>query len=92
MPRSPESALAARLSRIKDVADDLTRELVRVRCLHSSAVHDMAAFIKAEANRALSVVKKSKSPTTRLNAEASRKSLNSTDLVSGGRSISRERP
>ena len=55
LPSSP-SLLVARLSHIKDVADDLSRELIRVQCPPTSAVHEMTAFIKAEAATALSAL------------------------------------
>jgi len=58
MPLPPPSLLAARLNNIKDVADDLSRELFRVRCHPTGAIYDMALFIKAEAESALSALKK----------------------------------
>jgi hypothetical protein len=49
--------LAVQLRNIRDVADDLSRELFRVQCPPTSAVHGMTAFIKAEAEAALSALK-----------------------------------
>jgi hypothetical protein len=58
MPLSLSSFLADRLSHIKDVADDLSRELIRGQCHPTSATYDMIAFIKAEAETALSALRK----------------------------------
>jgi phosphate uptake regulator len=60
MPLSVEARVAVRLRRIKDVAEDLSRELLRVQCPSTSALHDMAVFIKAEADTALTALKKSR--------------------------------
>jgi hypothetical protein len=60
MPRPSPSLLAIRLRNIKDVADDLSRELLRVQCPPTSAIHQMTAFIKAEAERALRALNKSR--------------------------------
>ena len=69
MPRHvpPTATVASRLSRIKDVADDLTRELVRVRggATLGLAVRDMAAFIKTEAEAALRALPSSRVQTGR---------------------------
>jgi hypothetical protein len=55
------------LGDIRDVADDLRRELVRLRRLAGpdSAVHDMAAFIKAEAEAVLMALNKPRPPARR---------------------------
>jgi hypothetical protein len=49
--------MAVQLRNIRDVADDLSRELIRVQCPPSSAIHEMTAFIKAEAEAALTALK-----------------------------------
>ena len=51
MPLASPS-LATQLRNIRDVADDLSRELFRVQCHPTSAIHEMTAFIKAGAETA----------------------------------------
>ena len=58
MPLSVQARVAVRLRKIKDVAEDLSRELLRAQCPPTSALHDMAVFIKAEADAALSALKR----------------------------------
>jgi hypothetical protein len=57
MPLSMQARVAVRLRRIKEVAEDLSRELLREQRLPTSALYDMALFIKAEAETALSALK-----------------------------------
>jgi len=59
--------LATRLREIRDVASDLTRELVRLRrvAVTANAAHDMAAFIQTEAEAALLTLDKPRLPATR---------------------------
>jgi hypothetical protein len=45
------------LSSIEEIADDLSRELVRVQCSPTSAIHELTAFIKTEAEAALNELK-----------------------------------
>jgi hypothetical protein len=49
MPQSLPDIVAARAKNIADVADDLTRELVRTQVDLGSAVVDMVVFIQTEA-------------------------------------------
>jgi hypothetical protein len=57
MPRSVQARVAVRLRKIKDVAEDLSREILRVQRPPTSALYDMAVFIKAEADTALNDLK-----------------------------------
>jgi hypothetical protein len=57
MSLSVQARVAVRLRRIKDVAEDLSRELLRVQGPPPSALYEMALFIKAEADTALSALK-----------------------------------
>ena len=68
MAQTSHPTLATRLSDIRDVADDLRRELVRLRRLAGpdSAVRDMAAFIKAEAEAVLMALNKPRPPALAL--------------------------
>jgi hypothetical protein len=58
MPRTSQQAVTSRLSRIRDVADDLSRELFRVPVLPNNIVYEMVAAIKADADAALRALKK----------------------------------
>jgi hypothetical protein len=49
MPQSLPDIVAARARNIAEVADDLTRELVRVQVAQESALVDMVVFIQTEA-------------------------------------------
>jgi hypothetical protein len=53
MLRTSTPSLVTRLSEIRDVAHDLTLELGRRPYAPKTAVHEMVAFIKAEAEEAL---------------------------------------
>jgi hypothetical protein len=48
--------VTAQLKNIQDVADDLSRELFRAQCTPASGIHEMTAFIKAEAEAALKLL------------------------------------
>ena len=56
MPQSSPSDRVVQLTNIRDVADDLSRELFRVGCTPTSVIYAMTAFIKAEAETALSAL------------------------------------
>jgi hypothetical protein len=59
MPLSWSSPpLAVQLRHIRDVADDLSRELFRMQCHPASSIYEMTVFIKAEAETALTALKK----------------------------------
>jgi hypothetical protein len=58
MPLSLPTRVIVRLRNIKDVAEDLSRELLRVQGHPTSALHDMVRFIQAEADMALSALRK----------------------------------
>jgi hypothetical protein len=58
MPLPLPPPLAVQLRNIKDLADDLSRELMRAQCQPTGAIYEMAAFIKAEAETALNALTK----------------------------------
>jgi hypothetical protein len=60
VPQSSPPDLVVRLNNIRDVADDRSRELFRVGCNPTSVIYMMTAFIKAEANTALTALKQSR--------------------------------
>jgi hypothetical protein len=51
MPQSLPDIVAERARDIADVANDLTRELVRAQVVPGSALLDMAVFIQTEAEQ-----------------------------------------
>jgi hypothetical protein len=53
MSQSLPDSVTTRVRNIKDVADDLTRELIRAQVPAVSAVFDMVAFIHTEAETIL---------------------------------------
>jgi hypothetical protein len=57
MPLSRMSVLVTQLGNIRDVADDLSREVIRMQCDPTSTAYAMIAFIKAEAETALEAIK-----------------------------------
>jgi hypothetical protein len=52
--------LTVGLRDIKDVADDLARELVRAKIHPGNALHDMTTFISKEAGALLVILKESR--------------------------------
>jgi hypothetical protein len=58
MPRASKPTIVDRLNNIRNVADDLGREFLRLQCPPRNAVHEMVAFIQMEAVAALAALKK----------------------------------